>query len=348
MTEKPKSKQESAEVICNLENIQDCYIEQKYLIEGQQRELQEVRLENEKLREKIQELEKWIVLLLNNFYSGNPQNLDAIKNGFEVIDEMRNQIFLMKKTILFDRKKYQDLQEDYMNQKKKMKEREEDMKKMDVGELILQRQALEENLRYLSEEVEALSQKNQRLLKDLKVKDFYQSYNQISDELKRAHSILISTLQPDGKLPKKSIRDQKSPLSNPNDQAYISQSNQISYRTPSAHHHTQSQNDSKLDSLFSFISCQGCGVGDKGNAGVNYNSNFAINQPLFFDNARSSYYNGDRNLNKGNLELRNFDDSSQQSINFLLQKSPANQSRSRGKNSTHIQLQNSMNKQQHL
>ena len=40
---------------------------------------------------------------------------------------------------------------------KKMREREEDMKKSEVGELILQKQALEENLRLLSEEVETVS-----------------------------------------------------------------------------------------------------------------------------------------------------------------------------------------------
>lgn len=64
-----------------------------------------------------------------------------------------------------------------------MKEREEDLKNSQVGELILQRQALEENLRYLSEEVEALSSKNERLLNDLKIKDYYKSYNQTAEEV---------------------------------------------------------------------------------------------------------------------------------------------------------------------
>ena len=58
-----------------------------------------------------------------------------------------------------------------------MKEREEDMKNSQVGELVLQRQALEENLRYLSEEVEALSTKNERLLKDMQQRDYYKQYN---------------------------------------------------------------------------------------------------------------------------------------------------------------------------
>jgi hypothetical protein len=43
--------------------------------------------------------------------------------------------------------------------------------------LILQRQALEENLRLLSEEVEQLSQNNSRMLKELRKKDFYSQYS---------------------------------------------------------------------------------------------------------------------------------------------------------------------------
>ena len=50
-------------------------------------------MENEKYKEKIQELEKWIILLLNNFYSGNPASLDTILQGFQTIDEMRNYTF---------------------------------------------------------------------------------------------------------------------------------------------------------------------------------------------------------------------------------------------------------------
>ena len=42
------------------------------------RELEDNKLENEKYKEKISELEKWIILLLNNFYSGNPSSLDTI------------------------------------------------------------------------------------------------------------------------------------------------------------------------------------------------------------------------------------------------------------------------------
>ena len=42
---------------------------------------------------------------------------------------------------------------------------------------MLQKQALEENLKYLSVEVETLSTRNRRLLSDLKKRDFFDSYN---------------------------------------------------------------------------------------------------------------------------------------------------------------------------
>lgn len=64
-----------------------------------------------------------------------------------------------------------------------MKEREDDLKKSEKGELIIQKQALEENLKLLSEEVETLSTKNERLLNDLKKQDFYLSYNNAIEEV---------------------------------------------------------------------------------------------------------------------------------------------------------------------
>lgn len=63
----------------------------------------------------------------------------------------------------------------------------------DKGELLLlQRQALEDNLKLLSDEVESLSQSNSQLLRDLKAKDpFYSQYSQAMNELnklKAAHT----------------------------------------------------------------------------------------------------------------------------------------------------------------
>lgn len=77
----------------------------------------------------------------------------------------------------------QDLESAFLELKRKTKERDEDLKKTDKGELILQKQALEESLKYLSDEVESLSTKNERLLKDLRKNDFYDCYNQILEEV---------------------------------------------------------------------------------------------------------------------------------------------------------------------
>lgn len=41
-------------------------------------ELISLRSENEMLRDKVKELEKWLIMLLNNFYEGNPTSLKNI------------------------------------------------------------------------------------------------------------------------------------------------------------------------------------------------------------------------------------------------------------------------------
>ena len=54
-----------------------------------QRQLEIVQLENEKYKDKVEELEKWIVLLSNNFYAGNPGSVQTIQEGLATIDEQR-------------------------------------------------------------------------------------------------------------------------------------------------------------------------------------------------------------------------------------------------------------------
>jgi hypothetical protein len=53
-------------------------LELKMNMDGMSRDLQDLRLDNEKYRDKVEELEKWIMLLTNNFYAGNPSAIDAI------------------------------------------------------------------------------------------------------------------------------------------------------------------------------------------------------------------------------------------------------------------------------
>ena len=43
-------------------------------------------MDNERYIEKIGELEKWIILLTNNFYAGNPSAIEAVEKGLSTID----------------------------------------------------------------------------------------------------------------------------------------------------------------------------------------------------------------------------------------------------------------------
>ena len=75
------------------------------------------------------------------------------------------------------------MQQHYVHLQRRIKEREEYLKSTDslLGPdsrqqtelLFMQRQSLEENLRLLTEEVEALSLTNTRILKELKTRNFY-------------------------------------------------------------------------------------------------------------------------------------------------------------------------------
>ena len=65
-----------------------------------------------------------------------------------------------------------------------------------VGQLLTQKTALEQTLKALTEEVECLSVKNQRLISDLRHKDFFDCYNKTIEELeelRKAHAALIET-----------------------------------------------------------------------------------------------------------------------------------------------------------
>ena len=69
------------------------YLELRMQVDSLQRELELIQLENEKYKEKVEELEKWIILLTNNFYAGNMNSVDAIEKGLSTIDEQRTHIF---------------------------------------------------------------------------------------------------------------------------------------------------------------------------------------------------------------------------------------------------------------
>jgi len=52
------------------------------------------------LKDKVNELERWLILLLNNFYEGNPTSLKNIEQGLLRIDELRVEKFSLQKLVL--------------------------------------------------------------------------------------------------------------------------------------------------------------------------------------------------------------------------------------------------------
>ncbi len=53
-------------------------IELKLRLESLQMDIQQVLLENDKYRSKTEELEKWLLLLTNNFYAGHPDSIETL------------------------------------------------------------------------------------------------------------------------------------------------------------------------------------------------------------------------------------------------------------------------------
>lgn len=42
-------------------------------------------------REKVKELEKWLIMFLNNFYEGDANSLSNIQSGLERINELQEE-----------------------------------------------------------------------------------------------------------------------------------------------------------------------------------------------------------------------------------------------------------------
>lgn len=73
-----------------------------------------------------------------------------------------------------------------------------DYKNKEKFQLVEEKQALENTLKSLSSEVEALSSKNEQFLNHLKMQNFYEQFIEINQELanlKEAHMVLINLIE---------------------------------------------------------------------------------------------------------------------------------------------------------
>jgi len=98
------------------------------------------------------------------------------------------------------------------------KELEEELffKEPDFQQILQEKQNLQLTLRSLTEEVELLSKKNESFLRELKQKDFYDTYRKQGEELQKlreAHSQLINLIQTQDPCGRNSLMDGKKSLS---------------------------------------------------------------------------------------------------------------------------------------
>ena len=115
------------------------------------------------------------------------------------LDQLLQENFELKKQIAYEKKRYLDLMNGFMELRNSIRDQEkEKIISTDIQDLVKERQQLQSTLQSLSQEVEFLSTKNEEFLRELKMKDFYLSYKQCVDELntlREAHSVLISMIQ---------------------------------------------------------------------------------------------------------------------------------------------------------
>ena len=90
-------------------------------------EVDELRLENEQWRDKVRDTEKWLMLLLNNFYEGNNQ-LGNIQQGLAQIDQLRQENFMLKREVLLEKRKHWQLQLQFTEYKRMVMDYEEEVK----------------------------------------------------------------------------------------------------------------------------------------------------------------------------------------------------------------------------
>lgn len=107
--------------------------------------------------------------------------------------------FNLKKQIAYDKKKFIDLKNVFIELRIKNKAQDEEafFKNPEMKQLMEDRNNLQNTLKILTEEVEFLSKKNELFLKELKHKDFYDVYKQQAEELtklREAHTSLINMI----------------------------------------------------------------------------------------------------------------------------------------------------------
>lgn len=117
-----------------------------------------------------------------------------------IVEKLRLEKFYLKKEIAYERKRYNDLKNAFIELRREIKDKEMDYKDKEKHQLIEEKLALQSTISTLTDEVEFLSVKNEQFLESLRSNDFYSEYQTVCEELrhlKDAHAILINMIKDD-------------------------------------------------------------------------------------------------------------------------------------------------------
>ena len=89
------------------------------------RELEALKLENERYRSKCEELEKWVLTFTNSFYEGKPQAIETMQTAIRGLEAKSMEVMQAKVAALQERKRYSELNNQYCKVLEKLKEREQ-------------------------------------------------------------------------------------------------------------------------------------------------------------------------------------------------------------------------------
>lgn len=106
--------------------------------------------------------------------------------------------FYLKKELAYERKRYNDLKSAFIELRKETKDKELDYLEKDKLQLVDEKIAMQNTITTLTDEIEALSVKNEEFLASLRHQDFYNEYQNVHEELKNlkdAHALLINMIK---------------------------------------------------------------------------------------------------------------------------------------------------------
>lgn len=145
--------------------------------------LQNLKAESQRKTEQITELQKWTQNLISLNATNYESAMTKVREGLENYFFLKEDICELKKEIMYEKRKILVTTERYNKAKEDLNKLKREMAATPAGMLFIEKTNLEATLRQSSEEVEALSERNEKLLRDLKINDFFEEYEKASGEL---------------------------------------------------------------------------------------------------------------------------------------------------------------------